>query len=91
LCTIGFEGDLEKLKLLHKCEVNLEISDYDLRHVAHLAACEGHVKILEFLITQTKFDFDLSDRWGRTAFEEIAHKVSREDKLALKKLLKEYR
>jgi ankyrin repeat protein len=46
LCIVGFEGDLLKLKLLHRCEVNLEISDYDLRHVAHLAACEGHVAVL---------------------------------------------
>ena len=51
LCIVGFEGDLDKLKLLHKCEVNLEISDYDLRHVAHLAACEGHIQMLEYLIT----------------------------------------
>jgi uncharacterized protein len=57
LCTVGFEGDLEKLKLLHKCEVNLELSDYDQRNIAHLAACEGHVNLLEFLITETTFDF----------------------------------
>jgi len=49
LCLIGFDGDIQKLKLLHRCEVNLEISDYDLRHVAHLAACEGHVDILTYL------------------------------------------
>jgi len=51
MCIVGFEGDLEKLRLLHKCEVNLEYSDYDLRHVAHLAASEGHVETLEYLIT----------------------------------------
>jgi hypothetical protein len=78
LCTVGFEGDLEKLKLLHKCEVNLELSDYDHRNIAHLAACEGHVNLLEFLITETTFDFSLCDRWGRDAFEELSHKVSRD-------------
>ena len=59
LCIVGFEGDLDKLKLLHQCEVNLDISDYDLRHVAHLAACEGHLDMLEYLITKTTFNFDL--------------------------------
>lgn len=43
--------------MMHKCEVNLELSDYDLRHVGHLAACEGHYAVLEFLATETKFDF----------------------------------
>ena len=58
LCLIGFQGDLQKLKLLHMCEVNLEISDYDLRNVAHLAACEGHLAILSFLASETNFNFN---------------------------------
>lgn len=43
--------------MMHKCEVNLELSDYDLRHVGHLAACEGHYSVLEFLAKETKFNF----------------------------------
>lgn len=75
--------------LLHRCEVNLEVSDYDLRNIGHLAASEGHLDLLEFLINHTNFDFDLADRWGRSPLEEMAHKVSREDKMKLKKLIKE--
>jgi len=87
LCIVGFEGDLQKLKLLHRCEVNLEISDYDLRHVGHLAACEGHVEMLKFLITETTFNFDLKDRWGNSAFDEMKKKVSEEDCEKLRLLL----
>lgn len=86
LCIAGFEGDLKKLKLLHKCEVNLEISDYDLRNIAHLAACEGHVNILEYLVTQTNFNLELKDRWGTTAFDEMKTCFSRPDANMIKEL-----
>lgn len=59
LCLAGFENDLKKIKLLYKCDVNLEVSDYDKRSVGHLAAAEGHQEILEFLATETKFNFEL--------------------------------
>ena len=87
MCIVGFEGDLQKLKLLYRCEVNLEISDYDLRHVAHLAACEGHIEVLKFLITDTNFNFDLRDRWGNSALDEMKKKVSEEDQEKLRHLL----
>jgi hypothetical protein len=38
------------LKLLNECEADIEISDYDYRTVAHLAASENHYDILEYLI-----------------------------------------
>ena len=41
LCNIGNKGDLKRLKLLNKCEANLELADYDHRTVAHLAASEA--------------------------------------------------
>jgi hypothetical protein len=59
--------------------VNLEISDYDLRHVAHLAACEGHVSVLSYLANETNFNFNLQDRWKNTAFDEMKQKISKED------------
>ena len=56
-----------------------------------MAAAEGHIEMIEYLITQTKFDFDETDRWGRDPVEEMSHKVSREEKLRIKKLIKEHR
>ena len=40
LCICGFKGDILRVKLLKDCEANIEISDYDLRTVGHLAAAE---------------------------------------------------
>ncbi len=59
LCVAGFKGNLQQLKIMQKCEVNLEFSDYDLRNVGHLAACEGHYDVLEYLAQGTKFNFYL--------------------------------
>ena len=50
LCLCGMRGDVEKVKLLNECESDLEISDYDLRTVAHIAAAEGHFDLLYYLI-----------------------------------------
>jgi hypothetical protein len=58
-----------------------------LRHVAHLAACEGQLEVLKFLITDTSFNFELKDRWGNSAFDEMKKKVSVEEQEKLRHLL----
>ena len=78
LCVAGFKGNLALMKMMHKCEVNLEISDYDLRNVGHLAACEGHFELLKFLAQDTKFNFFLQDRWGNDTFKEMQYKMNQE-------------
>lgn len=85
LCTVGFNGDLQKLKLLKMCEVELEQSDYDLRHVGHLAACEAHYEMLEFLAKETTFSFELEDRWGNTTFDEMKHSFNKTQREQLKR------
>ena len=71
LCTCGFKGNTLKVKLLKECEANIEISDYDLRTVGHLAAAEGHWELLNYLILGTDFNFELKDRWGKKPLDEI--------------------
>ena len=71
LCTIGYENNLARLRFLVKCEVDLETSDYDKRTVGHLAAAEGNIEILAYLITQSNFHFNLEDRWGRKVLDEL--------------------
>jgi len=46
----------------------LDTADYDIRTVGHLAACEGHMDILEFLSKETSYSFFTKDRMGNTAF-----------------------
>ncbi len=50
LCICGFEGDISRVRMLKECEANIEIADYDLRTVAHLAAAEGHKDLVYYLI-----------------------------------------
>lgn len=71
LCQAGFDNDLRKIDLLHRADINLEISDYDKRNVGHLAAAEGHMQILQFLAEKTNFNFMATDRWGNTVFSEM--------------------
>jgi hypothetical protein len=42
-----------------------------MRTVAHLAAAEKHWDLLTYLVTHTKFNFDMKDRFGKTPFDEI--------------------
>jgi len=71
MCMCGYDGDLEKLKTLHLCEANLESADYDKRTLGHLAAAEGHVELLKYLIEETEYNFDLQDRWGNQILDEL--------------------
>lgn len=65
-----------------KCEVDLNLSDYDRRTLGHLAACEGKKDLLLFLAEHTNFDFDHKDRFGKSALDEVTD-------LELKENLKE--
>jgi len=59
--------------LLHNGGCHLDTADYDDRTVGHLAACEGHMDILEFLIKETNYSFEMKDRWNNTAFNDLKH------------------
>lgn len=71
LCQAGFDGDLEYVELLIRCEVDLNLSDYDRRTLGHLAACEGRKDMLLLLAEKTNFDFNFKDRFGRTTLDEV--------------------
>lgn len=36
-----------------------------------MAACEGHIAILDYLVRDTYFDFSVVDRWGNRPFDEL--------------------
>ena len=56
------KGDVRALRRLHEEQVNLEEGDYDNRTPMHLAAAEGHVEAIEFLLDHGVRPID--DRWG---------------------------
>ncbi|VDM68785.1 unnamed protein product [Strongylus vulgaris] len=57
--------------------VDLSASDYDKRTPLHVAACEGDLTMLKFLVNVAKVDITTLDRWGRSALDDarfFAHK-----------------
>lgn len=50
--------------------MDMSLSDYDGRTALHLAAAEGHLDCVNFLLSQCKVPFDVKDRWGNTPMKE---------------------
>jgi len=55
-------GDMRTLRRLHEEQVNLEDGDYDKRTPMHLAAAEGHIEVVKFLLENGIKP--VADRWG---------------------------
>jgi len=72
-CKLAFDGELENLKLFHKCGANLMISDNELRTCAHIAAAEGKTQIVSFLLNETTYNLNVKDKKGRTPMKESAN------------------
>jgi ankyrin repeat protein len=70
LCKLAFEGDLDTIKLFHICGANLMTSNFDGRTLAHIAAAEGNLEIVKYLIEETNYNIMVSDRWGYTPHDE---------------------
>lgn len=65
-------GDFEAVRRLYVQGENLNVVDYDGRSALHLAASEGHVDIIKFLLS-CNVDYTIKDRWGRTALDDARY------------------
>mmetsp|Transcript_9192 Transcript_9192/g.21918 ORF Transcript_9192/g.21918 Transcript_9192/m.21918 type:complete len:989 (+) Transcript_9192:3-2969(+) len=63
----GATGEVRKI--LEVGDVDMNGCDYDGRTSLHLAACEGHVQLVEVLC-EAGANIDASDRWNRTPLDE---------------------
>jgi len=70
LCLSAQQGDLEHLQILFQRNVDFNQSDYDGRTALHLAVCEGHIKIVDFLLRIVKVNRFKKDRWEKTPQDE---------------------
>lgn len=62
-------GDLAALRALKIRGHNMNGMDYDGRAPLHLAASQGELEVVKFLITKCKVQIDVKDRWGVTPLD----------------------
>lgn len=62
-------GDLDEIYRLVAEGVSPEIADYDGRTPLHLAACEGQVDVIRYLIDKN-IELSPIDRWGNTPLDD---------------------
>lgn len=83
LCEAAAKGDLEKMqRMLSNNRIDVNRGDYDKRRPLHLAACEGHLKVIELLIV-SQADVNVKDRFDGTPLADAL----RHRKLAAAQLL----
>ncbi|WKX95920.1 hypothetical protein Q1695_012406 [Nippostrongylus brasiliensis] len=62
--------DMVALRRLYMQGVDLGASDYDRRTPLHVAASEGDLNMVKFLVNVAKVDVEARDRWGRSALDD---------------------
>ena len=70
LCSAAHKGNLIGLRVLVDQGADVNLGDYDKRCAMHLAACEGHMDVLKFLVESAHATVDPVDRWGNTPLDE---------------------
>ncbi|CAD5213024.1 unnamed protein product [Bursaphelenchus okinawaensis] len=66
-------GDMNTLRRLFMQKVDMSSSDYDKRTALHVAAAEGQLDVVKFLVNIARVKIDAKDRWGRTPMDDAVH------------------
>jgi glutaminase len=69
LCWAASLDDISEVQLLIARGVNINSADYDGRTALHLAASEGHARIVDFLLLKGAA-LHSTDRWGNTPYDD---------------------
>jgi glutaminase len=63
-------GDVTALRRHKLSGMDVTLADYDGRTALHLAAAEGHIDCVHFLLQQCGVPHDPKDRWGNMPIDE---------------------
>ncbi|KAM9470334.1 glutaminase liver isoform, mitochondrial [Clarias gariepinus] len=66
----AYRGDLNSLRRYFLSGADVNAVDYDGRSALHVAASEGRLEVIKFLMDSTGANCTLKDRWGNTALQE---------------------
>ncbi|XP_036447820.1 glutaminase kidney isoform, mitochondrial isoform X2 [Colossoma macropomum] len=73
LLFAAYTGDVSALRRFALSSVDMEQRDYDSRTALHVAAAEGHIEVVRFLLEACKVNPVPKDRWGNTPLDEARH------------------
>ncbi|XP_072291191.1 glutaminase liver isoform, mitochondrial [Eucyclogobius newberryi] len=70
LLLAAFKADVQALRRYFLSGVDVNSVDYDGRSALHVAAAEGHVEVVRFLLENAGANAHLRDRWGSSPLHE---------------------
>ncbi|XP_031439401.1 glutaminase kidney isoform, mitochondrial isoform X4 [Clupea harengus] len=73
LLFAAYTGDVSALRRFALSSMDMEQRDYDSRTALHVAAAEGHIEVVRFLMEACKVNPVPKDRWGKTPMDEAVH------------------
>ncbi|XP_067880909.1 glutaminase liver isoform, mitochondrial-like [Heterodontus francisci] len=73
LLFAAYSGDTAALRRFALSAMDMEQKDYDSRTPLHIAAAEGHVEVVGFLLDGCRVNPFCKDRWGNTPLEDAIH------------------
>nr|XP_048725691.1 glutaminase kidney isoform, mitochondrial isoform X2 [Caretta caretta] len=73
LLFAAYTGDVSALRRFALSGMDMEQRDYDSRTALHVAAAEGHVEVIKFLLEACKVNPFPKDRWNNTPMDEALH------------------
>ena len=68
--TLCSSGDVTSVRQHWLKGHDMGAADYDGRTALHLAACEGHIDVIRFLVETCRVDINVEDNWGNIPIDE---------------------